>query len=207
MTEATERDSREARERAAAEQESVIERAESGDAGAESTPVSESDAGGSGRSAAADEVEALRREAEENWNKYLRAVAELDNYRKRSARELETVRRYAAERLGQALLPVRDSMEAALASADNVDVKTLIEGARATLKLLDQALESVGIREIDPAGQPFDPTKHEAMAMQPSAEHAPNTVITVVQKGYELHDRLLRPARVIVAAPATQGEG
>ncbi|SRR5690606_25063908 len=207
MTEATERDSREARERAAAEQESVIERAESGDAGAESTPVSESDAGGSGRSAAADEVEALRREAEENWNKYLRAVAELDNYRKRSARELETVRRYAAERLGQALLPVRDSMEAALAAADTVDVKTLIEGERAMLKLFDEAFESVGIRQIDPTGQPFDPTKHEAMAMQPSAEHAPNTVITVIQKGYELHDRLLRPARVIVAAPATQGEG
>jgi len=204
MTEATERDSREARERAAAEQESTNERAEAGEAQAEL--VRESGAGGSDRPADGDEIEALRRTAEENWNKYLRAVAELDNYRKRSARELENVRRYAAERLGQGVLPVRDSMEAALASADNVDVKTLIEGARATLKLLDQALESVGIREIDPAGQPFDPTKHEAMAMQPSAEHAPNTVITVVQKGYELHDRLLRPARVIVAAPVPQGE-
>lgn len=207
MTEATERDSREAQERAAAEQEGAIERAEAGAAEAEGSAASESDAGVSNQpSGAADEIEALRRTAEENWNKYLRAVAELDNYRKRSARELETVRRYAAERLGQALLPVRDSMEAALASADNVDVKTLIEGERATLRLLDQALESVGIREIDPTGQPFDPTKHEAMAMQPSADHEPNTVVTVVQKGYELHDRLLRPARVIVAAPVTQGE-
>src|SRR5690606_39281423 len=88
----------------------------------------------------ADEIEALRRQADENWTKYLRAVAELDNYRKRSARELETARRYAAERLGQAVLPVRDSMEAALASSDNVDVETLLEGERATLKLLDQAL-------------------------------------------------------------------
>lgn len=104
------------------------------------------------------------------------------------------------------MLPVRDSIEAAIASADNVDVATLLEGERATLKLLDEALASVGIREIDPAGEPFDPTKHEAMAMQPSAEHAPNTVVTVIQKGYELHDRLLRPARVIVAAPAQQGE-
>jgi len=208
MTEATERDSHDAQERTAAEQESTTERAESGDAGAEATAVvSESDAGGADPLAEAlNQVEALRREAEENWNKYLRAVAELDNYRKRTARELEMVRRYAAERLGQALLPVRDSLEAGLAAADKVDVKTLIEGERAILKLFDDAFESVGIRQIDPTGQPFDPTKHEAMAMQPSAEHAPNTVITVVQKGYELHDRLLRPARVIVAAPVTEGQ-
>lgn len=196
MTEATERDRREAREQTA-EDESAERPEEAGGALAEGRP-----APGDG----GDEIEALRREAEENWNKYLRAVAELDNFRKRSARELETARRYAAERLGQAVLPVRDSLEAALASADNVDVQTLLEGDRATLKLLDQALESVGIREIDPAGQPFDPTKHEAMAMQPSTEHAPNTVVTVIQKGYELHDRLLRPARVIVAAPSAEGE-
>lgn len=151
------------------------------------------------------EIEALQREKEEHWNQYLRAVAELDNLRKRNARELETARRYSAERLGQAVLPVRDSLEAALA-AETVDVESLLEGTRATLKLLDQALESVGIREIDPAGEPFDPTRHEAMAMQPSADHEPNTVVTVVQKGYELHDRLLRPARVIVAAPLPQGE-
>ena len=182
MTEATERDRREAREQTA-EDESAERPEEAGGALAEGRP-----APGDG----GDEIEALRREAEENWNKYLRAVAELDNFRKRSARELETARRYAAERLGQAVLPVRDSLEAALASADNVDVETLLEGERATLKLLDQALESVGIREIDPAGQPFDPTKHEAMAMQPSTEHAPNTVVTVIQKGYELHDQIGR---------------
>src|SRR5690606_34237581 len=144
---------------AAAEEERTFERDEAH--GREPAP---SEAPGSEGAAGADEVEALRREAEENWAKYLRAVAELDNFRKRSARELETARRYAAERLGQAVLPVRDSIEAALASADNVDVETLIEGERATLKLLDQALESVGIREIDPAGEPFDPTRHEAMA-------------------------------------------
>jgi molecular chaperone GrpE len=196
MSEATERDSREARQPAATEEEMAAERTEASGAEREGEPAEQS----------ADETEVLRRQADENWTKYLRAVAELDNYRKRSARELETARRYAAERLGQAVLPVRDSMEAALASSDNVDVATLIEGERATLKLLDQALESVGIREIDPAGQPFDPTKHEAMAMQPSADHAPDTVVTVIQKGYELHDRLLRPARVIVAAPLPQGE-
>lgn len=154
-----------------------------------------------------EELEALRRKAEENWNDYLRAVAELDNFRKRSARELETARRYGAERLGQAILPVRDSLEAAIASGDNITVETLLEGDRATLRLLDDALASVGIREINPVGEPFDPTKHEAMTLQPSAEHAPDTVVAVIQKGYELHDRLLRPARVVVAAPPQpQGE-
>src|SRR5690606_17120726 len=118
----------------------------------------------------------------------------------------ETTRRYAAERLGQALLPVRDSIEAALSSADSVDVETLLEGERATLRLLDEALSSVGIRQIDPQGESFDPTKHEAMTMQPTADQAPDTVVLVIQKGYELHDRLLRPARVVVAAPPAQGE-
>jgi molecular chaperone GrpE len=194
MSEATERDSREARQPAATEEELAAERADASGIEREGEATER-----------ADELEALRRQAEENWTQYLRAVAELDNYRKRSARELETARRYAAERLGQAVLPVRDSLEAALASAENVDVQTLLEGDRATLKLLDQAFESVGIREIDPAGEPFDPTRHEAMAMQPSADHAPDTVVTVIQKGYELHDRLLRPARVIVAAPLPRG--
>ena len=197
MSEATERDSREARQSAATEEEMTAE---------ERLEASSADRGGQSAEQGGDEVEALRRQAEENWAKYLRAVAELDNYRKRAARELETARRYAAERLGQAVLSVRDSLEAALASAENVDVATLLEGDRGTLMLLDQAFESVGIREINPAGEPFDPTKHEAMAMQPSADHAPDTVVTVVQKGYELHDRLLRPARVIVAAPPPQGD-
>src|SRR5690606_17017657 len=148
MTEATERDARKAREQAAAENDSAVERGE-----VHGSDAVRSEAPGSEGAAEPDALEALRREAEENWAKYLRAVAELDNFRKRSARELETARRYAAERLGQAVLPVRDSIEAALASADNVDVETLIEGERATLKLLDEALESVGIREIDPAGE------------------------------------------------------
>ena len=153
-----------------------------------------------------EEIETLRREAEEHWNNYLRAVAELDNYRKRSARELDNARRYGAERLAQAMLPVRDSMEAALASAESVDMETLLEGERATLRLLDQALESVGISEIDPQGETFDPTKHEAMTMQPTHEVPPNTGVMVIQKGYELHDRLLRPARVIVAASPPQAD-
>jgi molecular chaperone GrpE len=156
--------------------------------------------GGAESAAASDELEALRRKSEEHWNNYLRAVAELDNLRKRNAREIENARKYGAERLAQALLPVRDSIEAALASADKVDIATLLEGDRATLRLLDQALDGAGIREIDPHGDVFDPTKHEAMTLQPTAEAAPDTIVMVVQKGYELNDRLLRPARVIVAS-------
>ncbi|HEX5418446.1 MAG TPA: nucleotide exchange factor GrpE, partial [Gammaproteobacteria bacterium] len=107
-----------------------------------------------------EEIEALRVQARENWEKYLRAVAELDNLRKRSQREVESARKYGVERLAADVLPVRDSIEAALAAADNVDVATLLEGERATLRLLEQALESAGVREIDPQGQPFDPAKH-----------------------------------------------
>jgi molecular chaperone GrpE len=144
-------------------------------------------------------AEALRREAEENWNKYVRTAAELDNFRKRSARDVEAARRTGAERLAKGVLPVRDSMEAALASANKADLKTLIEGQQATLRLLDEALAAADITEIDPHGEPFDPTKHEALSMVPAPQAEPNTVIEVVQKGYQLNDRLLRAAKVIVA--------
>jgi molecular chaperone GrpE len=160
-------------------------------------PEADETRGGAGRD---EEIEALRAQAQENWAKYLRLAAELDNLRKRSQREVENARKYGVERFAADVLPVRDSIEAALAAADNVDVATLLEGERATLRLLDQALQSAGVREIDPQGQPFDPAKHEAMTLQRSAELPPNTVAMVVQKGYELNDRLLRPARVIVVA-------
>ena len=149
-----------------------------------------------------DEIEALRQQAEDNWNKYLRVVAELDNLRKRNTRELENARRFGVERLVAAILPVRDSLEAGLkaaSEAENVDIAALLEGEQATLRLLDQALESAGIAPIDPEGEPFDPERHEAMSVQPSPTAEPNSVIAVVQKGYALHDRVVRPARVVVA--------
>ncbi len=95
-----------------------------------------------------------------------------------------------------------------MAAGDNVDVPALLEGKRATLRLLDAALEQAGVAELDPEGEPFDPARHEAMTMQPSATAEPNTVLTVIQKGYSIHDRLLRPARVIVSqAPAAEDDG
>ena len=145
------------------------------------------------------ELEALRREAEDNRDLYLRAVAELDNVRKRSAREVEAARKFGAERLAQAVLPVHDSLEAGLQATEQAGQTALLEGQRATLRLLDEAFSSAGIVEIDPLGEPFDPNKHEALSLMPTADAASDTVIQVVQKGYELNERLLRAAKVIVA--------
>jgi molecular chaperone GrpE len=145
------------------------------------------------------ELEALRREADEHRDRHLRAVAELDNLRKRTAREVDAARKFGAERLAQAILPVRDSLEAGVAAAEKAGHAALVDGQRATLRLLDEAFNACGIREIDPAGQPFDPTKHEALSLMPAADVEPNTVLEVVQKGYELNERLLRAAKVLVA--------
>jgi molecular chaperone GrpE len=144
-------------------------------------------------------LEAARKEAEESWNKYVRTAAEFDNFRKRSARDLDLARKYGAERLAQAILPVRDSLAAGLAASATGDLDGVLKGQQATLRLLDDALATAGITEIDPKGEPFDPSKHEALSMQPAPHAAPNSVLEVIQKGYQLHDRLLRAAKVIVA--------
>lgn len=147
--------------------------------------------------------------AEDNWNQYLRARAEMDNARRRLEKDVEQAKRQGLEKLAAELLPVKDSLEMGLAAAQeaNADVARLAEGSELTLKMLSQAMEKFQISEVDPMGQKFDPERHEAMAMQPSAEHEPNTVIHVVQKGYLLDDRLLRPAMVIVSKDADQQQG
>ncbi len=143
---------------------------------------------------------AAEAKAAENWDRYLRAVAEADNIRKRAARDVENARKYGLENFGRDLLAVRDSLEMGIQAAENADVETLLEGKEATLKLLTTTLERFGIEEVDPVGQPFDPEFHEAMTMQPSTEAEPGSVLTVIQKGYSLNGRLLRPAMVVVAA-------
>jgi molecular chaperone GrpE len=146
---------------------------------------------------------AAEAKASENWNSYLRAVAELENYRKRADRELENARKYAVERFAQDLVGVGDSLEAGIVAATANPGPALIEGAQATLKQLQRAFDKAGIKVIDPLGQPFDPAWHEAMVAQESRDSAANTVLSVIQKGYSLNGRLLRPARVIVSkAPA-----
>ena len=141
--------------------------------------------------------------ARSHWEQYLRAVADLENVRKRAARDIEAANRYGLERFAQELLPVRDSLELAVQNAGRADARSLAEGQEATLKLLNKALERLGVTVIDPLGEPFDPARHDAMMMQDSETAEPNSVLQVVQPGYELNGRLIRPARVIVArAPA-----
>lgn len=156
-----------------------------------------------------DEVAALRAQIDDNWDKYLRTAAELENVRKRAARDVENARKYALERFCTELLEVRDSLEMGLAAADDADERSLREGTEATFKQLTATMERFGVVEVDPEGEPFDPEHHEAMTMQPSTEVEPGSVLTVIQKGYLLNGRLLRPARVIVAAepPAAEKDG
>lgn len=147
-------------------------------------------------------LEDLQAKADENWDRYLRAAAEIENVRKRAARDVEHARKYALESFAKEMLTVRDSFEMGIGAADTADAEALVEGSKATLKLLSTALERFGVDELDPVGEPFDPEQHEAMSMQPSADAEPGTVLMVVQKGYALNGRLLRPAMVIVAAEA-----
>lgn len=164
----------------------------------EANGAAESDAAASPEEALA----ALQAKADENWDRYLRAVAELDNVRKRATRDVENAHKFALERFSKELLAVRDTLEMGLASVEGASIESLIEGKEATLKLLTTVLQQFGIEEVDPAGEPFDPELHEAISMQPSDTAEPGSVLTVVQKGYTLNGRLLRPAMVIVAAEA-----
>ena len=153
-----------------------------------------------------DEVERLQQllveadqRAKDHREQYLRAAAELDNVRKRAQRDIEAANRYGLEKFAAELLPVRDSLELAVQNSGRADARSLREGQEATLQLLTRALEKLGVTIIDPLGEPFDPARHEAMMAQPSNTAEPNSVLQVVQPGYELNGRLLRPARVIVA--------
>ncbi len=155
------------------------------------------------RQALADAEEKARN----HWEQYLRAAAELDNVRKRAQRDIEAANRYGLEKFVAELLPVQDSLELAVQSAQQaeVDVHGLKQGQEATLQLLVKALEKLGVSPLRPLGAPFDPTRHEAMMARESATAQPNTVLQVVQSGYELNGRLLRPARVIVSkAPSRE---
>jgi len=149
---------------------------------------------------ARDEMTELQAKVEENWDRYLRTAAELENVRKRAARDVEHAHKFALERFAADLLAVCDSLELALAAEGEPSVESLKEGSEVTLKLLAMTMQRFGIEELDPHGEPFDPAQHEAMTMQPSDDVEPGTVVTVFQKGYALNGRLLRPARVVVAS-------
>jgi molecular chaperone GrpE len=155
-----------------------------------------------------DDVEALKtalesaeQKAAENWDKALRATAELENVRRRVERDSAQAQKYALERVLGELIGVADSLELALKAVakENDEVRKHLEGIELTHRQLWQTLGRYGVTLIDPQGQPFNPEFHEAVSMLESAELAPNHVLSVMQKGYLLHDRLLRPAMVIVS--------
>ncbi len=146
-------------------------------------------------------LEDARDKADEHWNQCLHLQADIENLRKRSERDLANAHKFALERFAQELLPVRDSLEMGIAAfaAENAESNKLSEGVELTLQMLTTALEKFGISEVNPQDERFNPDYHQAMSIQERADVEPNTVVTVVQKGYLLHDRLIRPAMVIVS--------
>lgn len=154
---------------------------------------------GAPESAPTAEVEALRAEVAQLRETQLRERADLENQRRRMARDLEMARKFANERLLGDLLPVIDSLEAGLAvQADTA--QHLREGMELTLKQLLKVAADYGLTPVDPGGQPFNPEHHQAMSMVGSTDHPPNHVVQVFQKGWLLNERLLRPALVTVSS-------
>ena len=148
-----------------------------------------------------EQIEALKTSAADSLDKAVRAQAELDNVRKRTSRDIENAHKYALEKFINELLPVLDSMELGLNASDNVeDASSLREGMELTMKMFCSSLEKSGVSPVDPQkGDKFNPDQHEAVNMQEVDDAESGTVVTTLQKGYELNGRLIRPAMVIVA--------
>lgn len=135
----------------------------------------------------------------------LRALAEMENVRRRAQRDVEAAHRFAVERFAADLVEVRDTLELGIAAAGSApEAAKFVEGSQATLRMLDKAFEKAGVAVLDPTGQSFNPEFHEAMVAQPSAQHPPGSVLAVIQKGFTLNGRLLRPARVVIARAPDQ---
>lgn len=148
------------------------------------------------------ELRAKAAKAEENWDKYVRAYADLENYRKRTARELQDVRRYANEDLLGRLIPVLDNLDAALSATGNAETasfESLKSGLGMVYSQFKGVLREAGLEEIDAAGKTFDPSLHEAVSQRETADVPEGQVVQQLRKGYKLKDRLIRPATVIVA--------
>jgi len=144
------------------------------------------------------QLKEAEKKAEENWELLLRTKAEMENLRKRTEKDLEKAHKYGMEKFVNEMLPVKDSMELGLAAQD-ATVESLQEGMELTLNMFNSALEKLGVKEINPVNEPFDPQLHQAMTMQDNAEVEANTVLMVMQKGYLLNERLIRPAMVVVS--------
>ncbi len=146
--------------------------------------------------------EAVAAALAEQQDMVLRAQAEVQNMRRRCEQDVEKAHKFALEKFGTELLPVMDNLERALQAVTNADdesVKALYEGVELTLKGFSETLSKNNIEQLDPQGEPFDPQQHEAMSIVENDDVEPNTVLTVVQKGYLLNGRVIRPAMVMVA--------
>lgn len=155
-----------------------------------------------------DQLAAVQAEASENRDRMLRMAAELDNFKKRSARELDDLKKYATENLLRQLLTVVDNLERAIASAspDNDNGQSLVDGVALTLAEIMKILEKHHVQPVQALGEPFDPAFHQAMCQEECADQPPNTVVQEFQKGYLIHDRLLRPAMVVVSKAAQKDQ-
>jgi molecular chaperone GrpE len=147
------------------------------------------------------QLEGALAKAEQNLELALRAKAELENATRRHEQDLEKAHKYALDSFVKELLQVRDSLELGIQAgqAEGAGIDKLLEGSELTLKLLSDVMNKFGVEQIDPDGEPFNPEEHQAMSMQPRDDVAPNTVVAVVQKGYKLNGRLVRPAMVMVS--------
>lgn len=151
-------------------------------------------------------LESARMEAKDVYDRLLRVSAEFDNYKKRTSREMESFRKYANENLVADLLPVVDNLERAIESTEGQSEAEsgILEGVRMTRREILKVLEKYGVSPIESVGQPFNPEYHEAVAQEPSADHPENTVLREFHKGYLLHDRLVRPAMVVVSKASSE---
>ncbi|HUJ45213.1 MAG TPA: nucleotide exchange factor GrpE [Opitutaceae bacterium] len=156
-----------------------------------------------------EQLAVAKQEAAGNYDRYLRAVADLENFRRRALREKDELRQFAAVNLLQHLLPVLDNLQLGLAAArQEADAKSVSDGVAMVLEQFKGVLGRSGLKALDPMGQKFDPHVHEALSHQPSAEVPEEHVLRVVRSGYTFHGRLLRPASVIVSSgPAKEAKG
>lgn len=152
-----------------------------------------------------EKLAASQAEASDYQDRMLRMAAELDNYKKRAARDLDDIKKYATENLIRQLLTVVDNLERAIASA-SADKQSVVDGVALTLAEINKILETHYVSPIQALGEPFDPTFHQAMCQEESVDQPPNTVVQEFQKGYLMHDRLLRPTMVVVSKAAQNGQ-
>lgn len=155
-----------------------------------------------------EQLASAKAEASDYHDRMLRMAAELDNYKKRASRELEDIKKYATENLIRQLLSVVDNLERAIASAspDNTNDQGVVDGVALTLTEITKILEKHHVSPIKALGEPFDPAFHQAMCQEESTDQPPNTVVQEFQKGYLMHDRLLRPTMVVVSKAAQNGQ-